>query len=210
MTTTGSSRRADYAAETQRAIIDAARSLFVEQGYFATKVEQIAERARVAAGTVYNTVGGKQGLLQILTDEWVNSPIAAEGLARLADYGSSREVLRQFSIGVRMLWQEFDDVVRILLAVAPHDRAVAESLGKSLRAIHGFCELIAGNIRDRGDLADRLTVERAADILYYYFGPQTYSVLLRDNGWPAEEAADWLYEQSVTALLKAQQDSRRT
>jgi hypothetical protein len=44
---------------------------------------------------------------------------------------------------------------------------------------HGSCELIAGSTRDRGDLADHITAERAAGVLCCYFGPQTYSVLLR-------------------------------
>ena len=202
VTTTGSSRRADYAAETRRAIISAARSLFAEQGYFATRVDQIAARARVAPGTVYGTVGGKQGLLQILTDEWVNTPIAANGLALLADYETSYEVLRQLSIGVRLIWQQQDDVTQILLAAAPHDRAAAEGLNKSLHAIRRNVMEIARDIQRRGDLADHVTVERAADIIYYYFGPQTYSVLLRDNGWPMDEAADWLLKQCAAALLR--------
>ena len=167
VTTTGSSRRADYAAETRRAIIDAARSLFAEQGYFATRVDQIAARARVAPGTVYGTVGGKQGLLQILTDEWVNTPIAANGLALLADYETSYEVLRQLSIGVRLIWQQQDDVTQILLAAAPHDHAAAEGLNKSLHAIRRNTKEIARDIQRRGDLADHVTVERAADIIYY-------------------------------------------
>jgi hypothetical protein len=48
-----------------------------------------------------------------------------------------------------------------------------------------------------------VTVERAADIVYYdYLGPPTYSVLLRDNGWPMGEAADWLLNQCAAALLR--------
>jgi AcrR family transcriptional regulator len=45
------SRRDEYAAATRAAIIDAARKLFSERGYFATKVEEIAEAARVAPAT---------------------------------------------------------------------------------------------------------------------------------------------------------------
>jgi AcrR family transcriptional regulator len=202
VTTAGSSRRAEYAAETRRAIIDAARSLFAEQGYFATTVDQVAARARVAPGTVYSTVGGKQGLLQILTDEWLNTPIAADGLAQLADFDSSYDVLRGLSIGVRLIWQQHDAIVQILLAAAPHDRAAAGRLNENLRAIRGNCQMIARDIKRRGDLADHVTVERAADILYYYFGPQTYSVLLRDNGWPMDEAADWLLKQCAAAVLE--------
>lgn len=44
----GKGRRAEYAEQTRQAILEAARELFVEQGYFATKVDEIARTARVA------------------------------------------------------------------------------------------------------------------------------------------------------------------
>jgi AcrR family transcriptional regulator len=59
-------RRQDYAEATRPAIIDAARRLFAERGYFATKVDDIAAEARVAPATVYAVTGGKQNLLDIL------------------------------------------------------------------------------------------------------------------------------------------------
>jgi len=46
------SRRAEYAEATRRAIIAAARELFVERGYTATKVDQVAALARVSPATV--------------------------------------------------------------------------------------------------------------------------------------------------------------
>jgi hypothetical protein len=59
-------RREEYAAATRQAIFDAAHLLFAKRGYFATKVEDIAAKARVAPATVYAVAGGKQGLLQTL------------------------------------------------------------------------------------------------------------------------------------------------
>ena len=67
-------RRAEYAEQTRLAILDAARSLFLTQGYYATKVEQIASTARVAPATVYAVGGGKNGLLRTLIESAVHSP----------------------------------------------------------------------------------------------------------------------------------------
>ena len=53
------SRRAEYAKATEAAIIAAARALFAQRGYVSTKVDDIAERARVAPATVYAVTGGK-------------------------------------------------------------------------------------------------------------------------------------------------------
>jgi AcrR family transcriptional regulator len=67
-------RREQYALETRQAIIDAARRLFAERGYFATKVDDIAAEARVAPATVYAVTGGKAGLLAELIRMWVTDP----------------------------------------------------------------------------------------------------------------------------------------
>ena len=57
---------------TRQAIVKAARQLFSERGYFATKVDDVAALARVAPATVYAVSGGKQGLLRTLTETATN------------------------------------------------------------------------------------------------------------------------------------------
>ena len=66
------SRREEYAEATRQAIVGAARRLFSERGYFATKVDDIAALARVAPATAYAVSGGKQGLLRTLTETATN------------------------------------------------------------------------------------------------------------------------------------------
>src|SRR5437667_153535 len=59
-----SPRRAEQAIATRRAVLDAARELFIEHGYAVTTVADIARRARVAVDTVYAAVGRKPALLR--------------------------------------------------------------------------------------------------------------------------------------------------
>src|ERR1700749_2119126 len=73
----GVSRREEYAEATRQAILRAARQLFSEQGYFATKVDEIAVLARVAPATVYMVSGGKHGLLRTLMETGMTDPIVA-------------------------------------------------------------------------------------------------------------------------------------
>ncbi len=51
---------------TRQAIIKAALSLFLEQGYHATSMRQIAQRAGVALSGIYNHFGGKDEIFQEL------------------------------------------------------------------------------------------------------------------------------------------------
>jgi AcrR family transcriptional regulator len=57
-----SRRRADAEARQQR-IVEAAATLFVEQGFGATSIDQIATAANVSSPTVYATFGSKAGVL---------------------------------------------------------------------------------------------------------------------------------------------------
>src|SRR6516164_3451043 len=77
-------RRQEYAQATRQAIVQAARKLFTERGYFATKVDDIAAEARVAPATVYAVTGGKQGLLGELITTWTPAPIVDATLGTIA------------------------------------------------------------------------------------------------------------------------------
>jgi hypothetical protein len=70
----GASRRKEYAEATRQAIIAAARRLFSKQGYFGTKVDDIAPFARVSPTTVYAVTAGKQGPLHTLMGVWTTAP----------------------------------------------------------------------------------------------------------------------------------------
>ena len=63
--------------------LDAARGLFSEQGYFSTKIDDIATRGRVCCATIYAVSGGKQGLLNTLMDIWSRAPIVSTTLDRV-------------------------------------------------------------------------------------------------------------------------------
>ena len=61
-----SPRRREQAAATRRAILEAAAWLFERQGYAATTMAQIAERAGVSLKTVYLAFETKSGVLRAL------------------------------------------------------------------------------------------------------------------------------------------------
>lgn len=64
-------------AVTRRAITAAARSLFIEKGLAATRIQDVAERALVAKGTLYLYFPDKDALLQAVLSEAIGTPLAA-------------------------------------------------------------------------------------------------------------------------------------
>src|SRR3981081_3235314 len=75
------SKRREAAARTRTAILDAAVELFPGQGYAATPMAAIAERAGVALDTVYASVGRKPQLARLL----IETAISGSGQAAPAE-----------------------------------------------------------------------------------------------------------------------------
>ena len=76
-----SQRREEQAASTRRAVLRAARDLFVTRGYPETTVADVARRAKVSVDTLYASVGRKPQLLLAVHDMVLSSadePVAAE------------------------------------------------------------------------------------------------------------------------------------
>src|SRR5437879_10486221 len=74
-----STLRGAQAQSTREAVIDASARLFVEKGYAATSIEEIAAAAGVSRATVFTSVGGKAKLLKTALDVAIvgdDAPIA--------------------------------------------------------------------------------------------------------------------------------------
>lgn len=87
-------------------VLDAALELFIEKGFAATRVEDIARRAGLSKGAVYLYFPSKEALLEGLVRRAI-VPIADSALATLGAYeGDPRLVI---SMVLRMLAQRFSD-----------------------------------------------------------------------------------------------------
>src|SRR5438874_10882073 len=61
--------RKEAKALYRNAILDAAEQVFAERGFHAARIQDIAERARTAVGTVYNHFETKEDVLRALLEE---------------------------------------------------------------------------------------------------------------------------------------------
>ncbi|MGH7295167.1 MAG: TetR/AcrR family transcriptional regulator [Polyangiaceae bacterium] len=84
-------------SDKAEAILGAALDLFVERGFHGTSVPSVADKAGVAAGTIYHYFDSKEALVNALYKRW-----KAEISARLVtDFPHDRPVREQF----RILWE---------------------------------------------------------------------------------------------------------
>ena len=164
------SRRAEYAKATKAAIIAAARELFAQRGYVSTKVDDIAERARVAPATVYAVTGGKQGLLHALVDEWTAAPEVDEAYRAIASLEDPRAIIAEVASLTRRMRRDWGDVMRIVLATAPLDESAAATLQLATERYRGGLRAAAERLAALDALAADVSVEDATDMLWFFFG----------------------------------------
>jgi AcrR family transcriptional regulator len=196
-----SPRRQQAAAATREAIIEAALELFACQGYARTTVAQIAEAARVAANTVYTSVGGKPQLLAAITEDGTGDPDVADTLAAVAQTTDPAQVIRLTAAGTRRVNQRRAKAVAVLLDSAQADPAAAEMLRATVRYYRDTLATLARRLEDLGAVQSP-DLNRAADIFWYLFGWTSWRTLITDLGWSWDEAEQWLAQQGVEALLR--------
>jgi AcrR family transcriptional regulator len=195
-------RREEYPDQTRAAVIAAARRLFAENGFFQTKVEQIAKLSRVSPATVYAQCGGKQGLLRSLMDSWTQAAMAIgyhqESLAT-ADAALVMQILGTSYLQVTKQW---GDVIRVVIDVAPHDDESGAVLATAQRRHNRSLTEICRHLEDIGALRDNVDARLARRIITYYYG---IDGLLRTRdvfGWSLERSNEWLLAHTSAEVLR--------
>ncbi|WP_246115540.1 TetR/AcrR family transcriptional regulator [Trebonia kvetii] len=111
-------------AETQRALLDAAREVFVEQGFSQASIAEVVERAGSSVGSLYHHFGGKSELYVALWQEYQQAQEeAAAGAVAAAKRAGVTDPFELFSAGARAYlegsWQHRDLTVLFLSGDTP-------------------------------------------------------------------------------------------
>ena len=158
-------RRERKKREARRKIFQAAFDLFQEKGFDATTVDEIAERADVAKGTVFNYFPRKASFLETWIHDWSDSLDEEMGPVRQWE-GTAR--------------QKIEQLFRFLANLAAHDpdlarQALFESLRRlpdvdlehtrGTRQIQDTIRTVLNDGMASGDIRDDLQTEHAATLM---------------------------------------------
>jgi AcrR family transcriptional regulator len=196
-------RREEYPDQTRAAVIAAARRLFAENGFFQTKVEQIAQLSRVSPATVYAQCGGKQGLLRSLMDSWTQAPAVVESHQESLAAADAALVMQTLSTAYLQITRQWGDVIRVVIDVAPHDDESGTVLAIAQRRHNRNLAEICRHLEDIGALRDNVDARLARRIITYYYG---IDGLLRTRdvfGWSLERSNEWLLAHASAAVLRS-------
>ena len=203
-----SPRREQQAQETRTAILDATSRLFLERGYVATRLADVAKEAGVSLATVKLAFGTKTELLLNLwhrtlaggVDDRV--PVAGREWARAAaEAVDPREKLRQTAKGSALIKPRIAPLLDIIETAAAADESLAAFWAGLTPEFYARQRAVVEDLERGGHLRPGLSVDDAADILWTLNGGKVYLSLVRDRGWSVERYEHWLSEALQRELL---------
>ncbi len=202
------SRRQQGAARTREQILEAGRALFIERGYAATTMNDVAQSAGVAPATAAAAFGGKAGLLKRLVDVGITGddedvPVSEREVARQVaaasdDAGRQCELLAAF---VTEVHERLAPLHEVLLQASGVDEQVRDQVtrGQQGRRV-GMAEFVS--LIDPARLKQGMDADTAADVVWALTDPRLYTGLVGERGWTSESYASWLVSQLRSALLR--------
>jgi AcrR family transcriptional regulator len=201
-----STGRRHAAQATRSAILDAARELFVNQGYAATSMVQIATHAGVAPDTVYASVGKKAELFTLLIESALSGQAEAvpgeqrEYVTRMRAATTAQTKLGVYASAVTSIQAR---LAPLFLAL----RAAAQSSPELVGIWTTISERRAANMRrlvddlaTTGELRADLTHDEIADVIWTMNSSEFYALLVLERRWTPQRFETWLRDAWVRLL----------
>jgi len=189
------------------AVVDAARTLFLERGYGATTIEAVSALSDVPPATVYRLLSSKRGILKALLDVSIAGndeaiPMADRPPVRslLADPDPRNMVAGFVGIAAQVNVRTAA-IYRILVSAAASDPDAATLLDELTRQRQQGQGRVARALARARALRPTLRERDAGDIIHALVSPEVYGLLVVDRGWPPERYETWLTETLVDQLL---------
>jgi len=190
----------------RRAVIDAARTLFLERGYAAATIEAISERSDVPPATVYRLFASKLGILRALLDTSIagdDQPVTVQersDVAALLTEPDASTLLTGLAAFTTAINRRTNDVYRVLTSAAASDPAAAALLDEIRYQRDQGQGRIAHSLARARALQPGLRERDAADLIHALMSPEVYGLLVSDRGWTSERYQQWLATTLIQQL----------
>jgi AcrR family transcriptional regulator len=200
-----STRRRQLARQTRQAIRDAARDLFLANGYAATTIGEIAGEAGVSVETVYKAFGNKPGLAKAVFDVTVVGddepvPMAERPEIRVIEAEpDARKKIELFFEAYPARRSRTAAIERMIRDAAATDAAAATVRDQLIAELHRGMTMFATHLVEDDGIRPELTVDDVADILCIYVSLEFYE-LVTMRGWSQQRYARFVTDALVAAL----------
>lgn len=193
-------RRTEKARETRTRMLDAARELFIGQGYGATTLADVAKSAGVAVQTIYFTFNNKRSLLKELVDVTVagdDEPVATMDRQWYRDAiaaPTAVEQVRAQIAGSRAVLERVAPIISMVTVAVASDPEVAAIWPGDIDPRFTVLSNSALSLVDKPGARPGVSAAEAADLLYGILSPELYLLFVRDRGWSPERYEQWAFD----------------
>lgn len=202
-----STLRHKQAQATRRAVVDAARDLFVEIGWSGTTIDAVAARAGVSRKTVFTSVGGKAALLKLALD-WAlvgdDEPVPMldrQVLVELEQQTDPLALVAHWARFVAEVEERAAPLAAVLVVAADADPEAADVHATSERNRLSGAEFFIARLTEIKGLRPGLTAERAIAAALVLMDPSIHRTLVNEHGWTRDEYAKWIERNALAELL---------
>jgi AcrR family transcriptional regulator len=200
------SRRQAQAKESRLAILKAAQSLFVEQGYGRTTIAEVARKAGVSAETVYGAFGNKATLLHRVWDITIggdDEDVVFHERPEIIAIRNEPDLAKRFMLHAAMSTataRRMTPLVRAIQGAAGAEPAAAHMLAEMGRQRLAGMSVMAREAARTGQLA--VSEEECRDIVWACTDGTMWHQMVVERGWTDEQFATWLGTIWVKTLVR--------
>lgn len=202
-------KRAERSRRTRAKVVEAARELFVAQGYGATSLQEVADRAGVAVQTVYFVFGNKRTLFKDVVDSAIagdTEPVATmdrEWFRAACAAPTAADQLRAHVRGSSEILDRVAPIMPLIAAAAATDPEIAAQWPDGPDPRYTVQHAAAQSLAAKPGVRPDVSVETAADLLFGLLSPQLYLLFVHDRNWSREEWEEWAYATLTAQLCTA-------
>ncbi|MES9536254.1 TetR family transcriptional regulator [Actinomadura sp. NPDC000600] len=198
--------RAARVAETEQRILQAARALFVRDGYRGTTLTAVAERAKVGHRTVYVRFGTKAALLRHVVDVAVAGDTAEQAVAERDWYQAAltgrtlADRIEALVEGTAALMERAADLFEAVLQAQATEPELAEAFQAGRAATRELLHQFVRSARTDGLLTETADPAWQEETVALAGQAETYLLLRRTTGWTHEQYRAWLHRTLAQVL----------
>lgn len=193
-------RRMTQAHQTRAEIADAARRLFVAQGWAATTVRDVAREAGVSVPTVYAAYQNKTGLVWALADVADLSADLPRQIDQLEAATVPREHLAAMAAYDRRVFERSGDLIALVREAGRTEPELADFYRQARRRADQTRVQVFSSWPN-GTLRAGLDIPTAVDIYAALCNIDVYTTLTAERSWSPDRIERWWSEALARELL---------
>jgi AcrR family transcriptional regulator len=191
---------------TKVRVLEAAKKLFMRRGIDGVTIAEIAEKAGVAAPTIYALHKSKEGILRSLMRAALFGPRFQEARAKLDGVTDPVRLIALSAHVARAIYESESAELGLLRGVSAFSPALRK-LEQEFEAMR--FEMQEERVRllfAKAKQRQGLKMNEAQRILWMYTSREIYRMLVHEGGWTPDQYQQWLSETLLSALVNVGAD----